>query len=150
MPELKPEIITALAALFGSLVGAFGTLVSNWLVQRHQDRRAMLEKKVVSREALYSDFIHESARLLMDGAQHETVDPKDLIPQYALLSRIRLSSSPEVLKAAEDVIRHIGQLYARPNMTVRQIQAVAISGQDPLRNFSEVCRAELEELQNQA
>ena len=150
MLELKPEIITALAALFGSLVGAFGTLVSNWLVQRHQDRRVMLEKKIVSREALYSDFIHETARVLVDAAQHNVSDAQALIPAYALVSRIRLSSSPEVLKAAEDVVRHIIEVYSLPNLTVQQIQSIAVSGQDPLRGFSEICRAELEGLQNQA
>ena len=31
--------ITALAAIFGSLVGALGSSTSTWIIQRHQDRR---------------------------------------------------------------------------------------------------------------
>ena len=39
---------------------------------RHQDLRDLLAKKIVRREVLYSDFITESARLLVDaGAQYE-------------------------------------------------------------------------------
>jgi len=54
----------------------------------------LLAKKIVFRETLYSDFITESARLLVDAAEHNQSDPKNLIPGYALLSRIRLVSPP--------------------------------------------------------
>jgi hypothetical protein len=53
-------------------------------------------KKIFHREELYSAFITESARIL-DASEHNVIDPNNLIPAYALLSRIRLSSSPEVL-----------------------------------------------------
>ena len=67
----------------------------------------MLAKTIVFRETLYSDFITESARLLVDAAEHSVSDPKNLIPVYALLSRIRLFSSPRVLKAAEELVKLI-------------------------------------------
>jgi hypothetical protein len=53
----------------------------------------LLARKIVRRETLYSDFISESARLLVDAAEHSTADPQNLIPAYALLRRIRLGSS---------------------------------------------------------
>ena len=37
-------------------------------------------------------------------------DPQKLIPVYALLSRIRLSSSQRVLESAEKVIREFGDV----------------------------------------
>jgi len=117
------------------------------MAQRHQDRRDLLAKKIVWREALYSDFINESARLLLDAAQHNVYDPKILIPTYALLSRIRLGSSPQVLKAAEEVLKGAADTYPKPNLTAEQIESAALSGENPLRNFSEVCRAELESMQ---
>jgi hypothetical protein len=76
-------------------------------------------------------------------------DPKNLIPAYALLSRIRLSSSPDVLAAAEEVVKQIIGTYAKPNLTPEQIQSKATNGEDPLRNFSDICRAELEFMQRQ-
>jgi hypothetical protein len=53
----------------------------------------LLGKQIARREALYSDFIGECARLLVDAMQHNVSDLQKLLPVYALLSRIRLSSS---------------------------------------------------------
>jgi len=92
-----PGAITALAAIFWSLVGALGSSTSTWIIQRHQDRRDLLARKIVRRETLYSDFISESARFLVDAAEHSMGDPQNLITAYTLLSRIRLGSSRQVL-----------------------------------------------------
>jgi hypothetical protein len=147
--SMPPGSVTALAAIFGSLVGALGSSVSTWITQRHQDRRDLLAKKIVRRESLYSDFITESARVLVDALEHNVSDPKNLIPAYALLSRIRLSSSPDVLATAEGVVKDIIGTYAKPNLTPEQIQSRATNGEDPLRKFSDICRVELEFIQRQ-
>ncbi len=141
--------ITALAAILGSLVGALGSSIGAWITQRHQDRRDLLAKKIQHREELYSDFITESARLLIDALGHNVSDPKNLIPAYALVSRIRLSSSPRVLAIAEEVMRHIIGTYAEPNLTPQQIESQAMNGDDPLRRFSDICHVELESMQRQ-
>jgi len=147
---LSSGTITALAAIFGSLVGALGSSISTWITQRHQDRRELLAKKIFHREQMYSDFISETARLLVDAAQHNQSDPKNLIPAYALLSRIRVSSSPHVLLTAEAVVREIISAYGRPNLTPEQIESRVMDGDDdPLRKFSAICRAELESMQGQ-
>ena len=141
--------IAAFAAIFGSIVGASGSAVGTWIMQRHQDRRDLPGKKIVRREALYSDFIAESARLLVDALEHNINDPQKLIPFYALLSRIGLSSSSQVLETAEDVTKSILTTYPKPNLTPEQIHSRAVSGEDPLKEFSNVCRIELESLQRQ-
>jgi hypothetical protein len=92
---------SALAAIFGSLAGALGSAISGWIAQRHQDRRDILVKAVSHREQLYAEFISESAKLLADAAQQTFQDPSRLIPTYALLSRIRLTSSTKVVDSAE-------------------------------------------------
>ncbi|SRR5712692_6026357 len=141
--------IAAFAAIFGSIVGALASAVGTWITQRHQDRRDLLGKKIVRREALYSDFIGESARLLVDALEHNINDPQKLIPLYALLSRIRLSSSSLVLETAEGVTKSILTTYPKPNLTPEQIHSRAVSGEDPLRQFSNTCRSELDSLQRQ-
>jgi hypothetical protein len=146
---MSPETTTALAAIFGSLVGALGSSISTWIIQKHQDRRDLLGRKIFHREQLYSDFISESAHALLDALLHNLADPKNLVPAYALLSRIRLSSSREVLAAAEEVVKKIVGTYGKPNLTPEQIQSGATDGEDPLRKFSEICRAELESTQSQ-
>jgi hypothetical protein len=143
-------IIAAAAATGGSLVGAIGSVVGTLISSRTATRRDLLGKQIALREALYSDFIGESARLLVDALQHSSNDLDKLLPIYALLSRIRLSSSTPVLQAAEQLIQAIVARYPRPNMTAEQIESRAINGQDdPLRQFSNICRSELVSLQRQ-
>ena len=144
---MNSGMIAASAAVFGSLVGALGSVAGTWITQRHQDIRDLLAKTIVRRESLYSDFIAESARLLVDAMVQNNSDPQKLIPLYALLSRIRLSSSTPVLETAEAVIRIILSTYPKPNLTPEQIESRAMSGNDPLRQFSDACRKELDSIQ---
>ena len=146
---MNSGLIAGLAAVSGSIVGALGSVVGTWIMTRHQDLRDLLAKKIVRREALYSDFITESARLLVDALEHNASDPEKLIPAYALLSRIRLSSSLSVLGKAEEVIKAILNTYPQPNLTAEQIQFRAANGEDPLRQFSNTCRSELESMHKQ-
>src|SRR5215471_11036492 len=145
--SLNSPTIAALAAIFGSLIGGLTSSLGTWITQRHQDRRDLLAKILVLREALYSDFISESARLLVDASEHDADDPKNLIgdprnlnPLYALLSRIRLSSSTKILTTAQEVVRTIINAYREPNLTPQQIEFRAFNGDGPLKIFSEVCR----------
>lgn len=154
--SLNPTTIAALAAVFGSLIGGLSSSLGTWITQRHQDRRELLAKILVLREALYSDFISESARLLVDASQHDADDPKNLIgdprnliPMYALLSRVRLSSSTKILATAEEVVRTIINAYREPNLTPHQIEFRAFNDGDPLKNLSEVCRVELESIRQE-
>jgi hypothetical protein len=65
----------------------------------------LLGRKIFHRERLYSDFIGASAQIPADTLEHSVSDPKTLMPGFALLSRIRVSSSPDALEAAEEVVR---------------------------------------------
>jgi hypothetical protein len=145
---VRSVIIPAAAAIGGSLVGAAGSIIGTWISARHQDRRDFLGKLIALREALYSDFIAESARLLVDAMQRNAADLQTLLPIYALLSRIRLSSSKPVLQSAEEVLKTLLSTYSEPNITAEQIEYQALDGhRDPLRQFSDICRAELDSLQ---
>jgi hypothetical protein len=146
---MNSGLIAASAAIAGSFVGALGSVVGTWITQRHQDRRDLVAKTIIRREALYSDFIMETARMLIDALEHNISDPQKLIPAYALLSRIRLSSSSKVLERAEGLVRTILATYPLQNLTAEQIQSRAVNGDDPLREFSDTCRMELDSLQKQ-
>ena len=142
--QSNPASISALAAIFGSLAGALASSVSAWITQRHQDRRDLVAKRVFHREQLYSDFINESARALADALEHSFHDPNKLVPTYAVLSRIRVSSSTDVLESAERVVDRIISIYSEPNLAPEEIPSRVSTGNDPLREFSGVCRSELE------
>ena len=139
----------AMAALFGSLVGALGSSVSSWITQRHADQRDLLARRVFHRVQLYSEFITESTRVLVDALENNFKDPDKLIPAYALLNRIRLTSSKEVFASAEGLAKEIVKNYSEPNLTPEQIRSKALQGNDPLRRFSETCRAELDSMGGQ-
>ena len=145
--SMNSGMITALAAISGSLVGALGSAAGTWITQRFQGRRDLLGKQIMRREALYSDFIAESASLLVDAMEHNDLDLQKMIPVYALLSRIRLSSSEPVLQTAEQIVKGIMNTYPQPNLTPEQIESRTVNGHDPLREFSDRCRAELDWLQ---
>ncbi len=147
MTPMQPMAMNpAMAALFGSLVGALGSSASTWITQRHADRRDLLARRIFYRVQLYSDFITESTRVLADALENKFQDPDKLIPAYALLSRIRLTSSEEVLASAEALIKNIVKNYGEPNLTPEEIRSRALNGNDPLKRFSETCRAEIDSL----
>ncbi len=136
----------AAGAILGSLVGALGSSVSAWIAQRHADRRELLARKISQREALYSEFISESARTLVEAAQSSVPEPSKLVPLYALLSRIRLSSSAEVMESAQKLTGVILNAYSEPNLTPEEIRSRANAQEDPLRGFSDICRRELDSM----
>jgi len=141
----SPATIPMLSAFGGSIVGALGSTASALIVQRHRERRERVATKVSQLEQLYSDFINESARLLVDAAQHSLEHPSTLVPIYALISRIRLRSSTDVIESGERLIETILKVYIEPNLTPEDFQSAARQ-EDHLQGFSTVCRRELESI----
>ena len=146
----SPASIPAVAALCGSVVGALGSSIGTWIAQRQRAQRELLAKKLFHREQLYSDFISETARAYADAVQHTFQDPSRLIPSYALLSRMRLSSPMNVIESAERVLQTILDAYLKPNLSLEEIHALATERTDPLRDFSSICRRELESFWNRS
>jgi hypothetical protein len=59
----------------------------------------------------------------------------------------QLLSSPKVIEEADKVARLIGDYYAQPNKTFSELREMAHEHSlDPLREFSEFCREELQGL----
>jgi hypothetical protein len=145
--SMNTTIITAIAAACGSLVGAAATIVTTWITQRTQAVHAAREEKLRAREALYGEFITEASRLTVDALSHSLEKPETFVKLYGILGRIRLLAPDPVLAAAQACGRQIGDLYAKPNMTVEQIR-VAFEQErlDPIRDFSVACRKELLEI----
>jgi len=60
---------------------------------------------------------------------------------------MRVLSSAQVIDSADQIVKKIVNAYLEPNKTVPELRQMADSGMiDPLRNFSEACRAEAETL----
>jgi hypothetical protein len=81
---------------------------------------------------------------MVDAMQHTLEDPSRLTPVYGLISPIRLSSPKKVVESAERVAKTILSTYSAPNLTTKEIQSGVGKRDDPLREFSNICRPELD------
>jgi hypothetical protein len=139
--------ISGFSAVMGSLVGAFTSFVTTYVNQRSQYRRDFIAKQFAQRETLYTDFINEAARLEIESLDRQMDKASTLVTIYALQNRIRLNSSEEVIQAATHTIDKIVASYKRPNMTAEEIHRAAFCDiEDPLKEFGEACRNELNRL----
>jgi hypothetical protein len=135
--------IPAIAAFWGSATGSLATLLTSWLTRRRQDRLRQTERAISQREKLYKQFIEEASRLYADALVHEQSEPSELVAMYALVGRMKIIASDDVVHAAEKVGRIILNTYLSPNRTFADLPDL-IDEVDPLREFSDACRRELQ------
>lgn len=134
--------IPALAAFSGSAAGMLTAVVSNWMGERKK-HRVRGELRIHShRYKLYKAFIAEGSKLYADALVSERSEISNLVKIYALIARMRVISSDEVIEEAEKAARLIIQTYMSPNREFDELPDV-VAEMDPLRNFSEACRREL-------
>ena len=137
--------ISAFAALAGTAVGGLTSFATSWITQQAQARAQRLAAEREARAALFGRCLDEAAKLYSDALQSRRDDLTGLIGIYALTNRIRLVSSPQVVEAADTVCRIIVDAYLAPNMSMAEMRANWIDRHvDPLRDFSEACRQELQ------
>jgi len=140
---MDPAYVSAFAALAGAGIGGATSWMTNWA----QTRTQRLVHKIERVEDLYKNFLEEASRFYADSLVHETTDVSQLIRLYAMISRMRVLSSPKTVENAERVARMIVDTYLAPNKTFPQLRDMVNSGaMDPLRDFSEACREEFQRL----
>jgi hypothetical protein len=136
--------LSALAALAGTAVGGLTSFFSSWLGQSAQLKAQLLLQEKGHRQELYRDFVEEASRLYIDALTNDQPDLSKTIALYALVSRMRILSSPKVVEEADKVARLIVDSYPKPNKTFSELRAMMDEHSlDPLRDFSEYCREEL-------
>jgi hypothetical protein len=137
--------VSAFAALAGTAIGGLASFATSWTTQQAQTRAQRLAAEREGRAALFGRFLDEAAKLYTDALQNRPDDSTGLIGIYALTNRIRLVSSPAVVGAADTVVRIIVDEYLAPNITMKEMRANWIDRHvDPLRDFSEASRQELQ------
>ena len=143
---MDTTIVTAMAGVFGSLVGGSVTVVTAWITQKTLSKRELIGADIRKRERLYGEFIGECSKLAMESFARTLEKPERLLPAYELVNRIRLCASDGVLAEAETMLRRITEQYFSPNLSVEEMHGLIRSGiadSDPLKPFGEACRAEL-------
>lgn len=143
---MNPAYISAFAALAGSVIGGLVSLAASWLTQRVQFRAQLLAQDLSRREELYNEFIEEASKWYADAFEHDKAEIPKLVKLYALVSKMRMLSSPKIVENADRVVRLIIETYLAPNKSLSELQEIMNSGvTDPLRDFSNACREELRE-----
>jgi hypothetical protein len=143
------SIISALAALTGAAVGGLTSGVANWLSHRSQIRAQWLHHEKNRRQILYRDFIEEASKCYIDALQHHEADADipGLVGLYAKVGRMRVLSSGPVVHSAEHIAKKIMDTYLEPDKSFVELRDMARSGAiDLLREFSDACHEELEEM----
>jgi hypothetical protein len=142
---MDSAFITGMAAVLGSLTGAFASIATTWMTQRSQKIRERAQSELHRRETLYGDFIAEVSRLTGDAFVHSLEHPEALANVYGILGRMHLVASAPVMKAAEECCRYLVDLYST-NMTAEQIlSTLRETSAHPLAAFGVACRAELDQ-----
>lgn len=140
---MNAAYIPAISALAGSGIGALASFATTWLTQRHQDLTERLSKEASRRERMFGEYIDEASKAYIDALAHDHLDdPAKLVSLYAIMNKLRLFAMPETIAAAEAVLDRIVEIYDEPTAKPKQ-SAEERRAEDLLRNFTGVCRAEL-------
>ncbi len=145
---MEVAYVSALSALGGSIVGGLISAVATWLSQRAQVRAGRLENELSRRERLYKDFIISASKTYGDAMVRNEPEISVIVDLYAMVSLMRVVSSPGTLACAERIMHETTQTYFEPNVTARELHQQVKEGKgiDPLKAFSEAARAELRAL----
>jgi hypothetical protein len=149
--RIKPmdaAYLSALSALAGSIVGGLTTGLTTWLSQREQARAAQLAHSFSHREELYKDFIVAASKAYGEALMTNTPQIEDLIALYAMISRMRVLSSPRLIDCAEKIMGAITDANLAPNRTFAELSQMIKDGAgiDPLKDFANAARGELQAL----
>ena len=97
---MESAYFSAFAALAGSTIGGLTSLTASWLTQHEQFRAQQRASDLSRREQLYENFIEEASRWYADAYEHDTAQVSNLVNLYALVSRMRVLSSPTIVESA--------------------------------------------------
>ncbi len=139
--------LSALSALGGSVVGGLISGVATWLSQREQAAAGKRAHDQARLEDLYRDFILAASKAAGDALTSNDPKIQDIVALYAMISRMRVLSSPQIVACADNIIGVTLDTYFAPNKTISELQEMMKKGGgkgvDVLKEFSELAREEL-------
>jgi hypothetical protein len=115
--------------------------------QRRGERLQRVAGEISKREAVYADFAMTASNLLLKAHTSDELalsgDEQRLV---GLINRMRIFAPPDVIGAAEAVLKAILEILLKPSIELRELAREALSrtpDPDPLLTFSLVCRRDL-------
>jgi hypothetical protein len=143
--EMNAALITALAALAGSAIGALASFGTTWLTQHHQDRVQRRAQEIARREKLFASFIEQASKLYVHALTHDAPDLSMLVPLYSLKSQLGLFASKATIERADEVLWLIIDIHYQPNTDLQSRETVRSGAFDILQAFTQACREELDQ-----
>ena len=142
--DMDMAYISALSALAGSVIGGLTSGVTTWLNQRSLAKAGQLAHELSRRQELYNDFILAASKAYGEALVINVPKIEELIALYAMISRMRVLSSPNIVACAERILLETTDAYFEPNRTVPELRELIKSGTgvDPLKDFAEAVREE--------
>ena len=142
---MNASYVTVIAALGGAALGGFTSFATSWTTLHAQMKSEQTANSKSRRQKLYKQFIDEASKIYGDALIHHSLELSGLIGLYALISRMRVISSPLVIENASRVVRAITDTYSQPNKTPAELEAMIHDDSvDLLQGFSDACRKEFE------
>jgi hypothetical protein len=140
--------LSALSALAGSLVGGLTSGLTTWLSVRNQARAGRLAHALSQRDDLFKDFIVAASKAYGEAMLTNEPQMRDLVALYAMISRMRVLSPTRTIACAQKVVEATVDTYFAPNKTIQELHTLmkSTAGIDPLKDFSEAAREELQAL----
>jgi hypothetical protein len=143
---MNPAYLSALSALAGSVVGGLTAGITTWMSLRSAARTGRFAVELARRQDLFRDFIVAASKAYGSALTSNEPQIQELVDVYAMISRMRVLCSPEIVACADTIMRLTIDTYFVPNKTVQELREMVKNetGIDPLREFSELARRELE------
>lgn len=140
--------IMGLSALTGSIIGGLISGIAKWVSVRSQARANRLADDIARRKELFQDFIAAASKTYGSALTNNEPQVGELVQLYALISRMRIVCSPELVVCADGVLCLILDTYFAPNRTIRELHELIKSGSglDPLKEIADLARHELQRL----
>ncbi len=140
-------IISASSALLGSVIGGVISFLTTRDASAQQWRQSLVIREIERKEALYSEFIAECAKLLLSALDKKMSSGSAFSNLYTLLGKIRMMSSDEVRAAAEDLAQHATDAHRADYMKTETTGDNVFQSRN---RFTEIARKELDEIKKRA
>jgi hypothetical protein len=128
-------------------MGDVASLATTWLTHRHQQENRRRAGENTRLERIFEEFIDSASKAFGDALlQTSMEDPSKVVPLYATMKKLRLFASQRAVEAADKVMSRVVETYYAPKFDL-QTKPAANDDIDILREFVEMCRAELRRCQ---
>ena len=145
---MDPAIVSAMAAVFGSLVGGSATVATAWITQKTLSKRELISAEIPrAKRSTGSSFANAPDSSWTRLRIHWT-SRRRCCPCMSCSIAFGFPRPTLFLRRRNEMLKRITEQYFSPNLSVEEMRTLVRSGSgaDPLKSFGEACRVELKSM----